>query len=421
MSTQSRNQFLAYLLLALLMLGAMRVFENQRHPSLKWLVPFVSGAANYEFGMGWRFNEHDVELYKEIPTWDERTAHRTEASNVDQLIPWQGTSRGYLFVILLARTLLPWMGDLDAVMALQQIMHILVTIAVSLAFRSRVRRIAFCVLYGLNPLVLHIVTYPMYYYWQTIPAAFAVAYLVNGELKFGRLAFLIVPVLAAIYVVRPTSLFISIFLIAMIGLRESRAVASAALVLFLVLAMIVFEGNKHETNPWHTAYTAVGAYPNPYGIEFKDWEGDALYERKTGRTIKWGPGGDFYNRPDIVEEYGRYEQEAFLEIAKEHPAMLLRNAILNYFQTFSVGYVNASILVSYVSSLSGFIFLGLLLWKRKWPYAIAISSPLFPFIVFAPPVHIYMFACYILIVGAAVEMVVDEVEARRGISAPAAR
>ncbi len=408
-SSLSRNTILAYVVLALLMLGAMRVFENPRHPSLRWLITYVSGAANYEFGQGWRFNENDVTLFQEIPTWEGRTAHRTEPSDPEQLISWKGTTKGYLFVILLARTLFPWMGDLDSVLALQQIVHILVTIAVSLAFSTTRRRVAFCVLFGLNPLILHIVTYPYYYYWQSIPSAFLVAHLVKRDLKFGRYAFLLAILLSGIYVVRPTILFLSVVLFALIFLRESRVVACGALALFLLLAIPVLGGNDHSKDPWHTAYTGVGAYPNPYGLTFRDFEGNALFERKTGRKFDQGVGGDVYHRPEVRAEYSRYEKEAFLEIAREHPFMVLRNATLNFFQAFSIGYVNASLSVSYLSSLTGLGFLGLLLWQKRWGFAIAIAAAS-PFVIFSPPVHIYMFGGYILIVAAAVEVLGERVE-----------
>jgi hypothetical protein len=181
----------------------------------------------------------------------------------------------------------------------------------------------------------------------------------------------------------------------------------AALVCFLVLAIPVFGGNDHRKDAWHTAYISIGAYPNPYGIEMKDRAGSRLYERTTGRTIKHGVGGDFCHNPEFRVEYSQIEKREVLRILQESPFMLLRNAVLNLLTSFSLGYFNASILLSYLSAAIGLGVIIVLLVKRRFLFALSIAAGSAAYVPITPPVPVYMFGNHLLLAGAMVDLVRD--------------
>ena len=413
------NPILRYALLAALIILASVCFDYKKMQNEYFTVPFFSGAANFEWGRGEVYNEADITRFYELSTREAREAHRVQRSeNPEDLKPLPFARRGYLYVSLVARTLFFWMGDLKAVESLQVLVHILITLFVISLLPNRLSRVLFLLLYGVNPIILRYVTFPYYYYWQTIPTALVLPYLLDRNFRFGVSALLVPPLLALVFIVRPTMLLVSIFLVIWLLLRESRTVAVSTAVVCLVCAVAALsprEGGGH--GPWHTAYTAIGAYPNPYGIErFSDEFAHKFFEEEVGVPRKWEAGGTFYEKEAIAKYAARVKKE-YLDIVRENPLLLLRNAILNYFQSFSIGYLNMSRTLSYLSAFVGFVYCGVLLLKRKILFVVAISLASLTYVPYCAPVQVYMFGSYILLVGSFVDLANDELR-RRGTGKP---
>jgi hypothetical protein len=101
-------------------------------------------------------------------------------------------------------------------------------------------------------------------------------------------------------------------------------------------------------------------------------------------------------------------------VLHERPDLLVRNALLNLFQTFSIGYVTASRPLSYLSALAGLACCVLLLVTRRWLFVLAIAASSVTYALYHPPVPVYLFGTYLLTIGALVDLL------RRGQNAQSA-
>ncbi len=393
-----------YAILVAIALLFVRIFDTEKHADWGLMVPFLSGAANYELGKGWRFNEADIATFSALPSREAQQNYRFEPSDESTLEPYNFSSRGFLFVVLAARTLFPWQGDLQATESLQAAVHILISILMISLLSSPTSRALFFVLYTVNPLILMVTTAPYYYFWQVVPSACLLPMLWDRDLRYGRWLVAIAVILAASYAIRPTTLFPAMFFFALAFLRDSKPLAVGALVLYFVLAIPVFGGNLASKDPWHTAYIGLGAWPNPHVPAFEDTFAFVLYEEEHGERVRVGAGGN-YRDPEVRAEMSRLARDAYMEIAREEPLMIVRNAALNFFQSYSVGYISDSQLLSYASALIGLGTIGVLLFFGKFAFLIAIGLSTIATVPLAPPNHVYGFSNYLLLVGAFIHLV----------------
>jgi hypothetical protein len=208
------------------------------------------------------------------------------------------------------------------------------------------------------------------------------------------------------FITRPTVLFLIIFILIIAFFKNSAKVAILSCIIFLTFVFLFNRKTENKT-VWHTIYIGVGAYPNLYVTALSDNEAYAIYENQTGEKLNVSTGGNFYDLK-VINRYEKLLQKEYMQIVRKAPFMLLKNAILNFFQSFSVGYfVDYPLWVSYLSSFFGFIFFNLLLIKRNflWIAAIALSS--LSFTPYYPPIQAYMFGSYILLVGAFIQLLHD--------------
>jgi len=103
------------------------IFNNEKHQHSKWIVPFLSGAANFQVSEPWSYNPEDVGKHLNSTSPNQ---YRFEASNRDDLVQYSASDIGFLYVCVVARNLFPWLGDLDAVRVLQIIVHMLSVVIV---------------------------------------------------------------------------------------------------------------------------------------------------------------------------------------------------------------------------------------------------------------------------------------------------
>jgi hypothetical protein len=94
-----------------------------------------------------------------------------------------------------------------------------------------------------------------------------------------------------------------------------------------------------------------------------------------------------------------------LTIVKEPPFLLLRNALLNGFHRFSVGYINkAPFIINILSALAGLVFFLVLFIKRKFFWITAIGGTTIGFVLFNPSIQAYMCGAYALFFMAVYEV-----------------
>jgi hypothetical protein len=106
-----------------------------------------------------------------------------------------------------------------------------------------------------------------------------------------------------------------------------------------------------------------------------------------------------------MKEYYGYCKEAYWNFFKANPFLVFRNAVLNFLQSFSIGYINAGgWLLNLLSAGLGLIFLVVLFIYKKYIPALLIAFSGIGFTPYYPPIPVYMFGGYILIVFFSVEV-----------------
>lgn len=398
---------------------ASLVFDNPAIQQPELTSPYFSGAANLVWGRGWHYSRADAEAFHRITSREQRDAYRFRT--VDEVEPYHYQEPGYVYVCWLARNVFFWQGDLRAVESLQVLVHILITLFILTRLRRRMRQALFFALYGLNPLLLYFATFPLYYFWQVVPTALLLPYLLDRDFRYGRLAPLVVVSLAACYLIRPTLLPISMLCVAVLALRETRRIGAVSLAAAALCGVLLVAGfGSPRKSAWHSAYIGIGAYPNPYLHEFGDHTGYDLYQRVTGVDARQMMPSN-RDDPERWADYQRVLRERYLEILRESPLLLLRNAALNSFQSFSLGYMTRSLTLSYLNALAGFAFCVLLLLRRRWLFALSIALASAAFAPFHPPVPAHMVGSYVLLVGAAIDLTRDLPWLERGFDGMLAR
>ncbi len=375
----------AAVLMGVAILAAAQIFNNQDLMSANISVPYTSGAANYELGGDWLYDPADVQRLNELPNNAERSAF--QSARTDTLQEMFVLPQGWMFANVISQRVLPWMGDLEAAETLQVAVHLALTLWVVSRLTGDARKLLFLVGYGLNPFILHFATLPFYYYWQLIPTTLVALYILEREFRFGRWIVPLGALLSALVYVRSTTLAPSVILFALVVYRERRSAAVAVGGVIFVLGVVVQPFGP--SGYWHSAYIGVGSYPNDYGISFVDQSGFDFYEAQTGVEVSGDPDGNLYAEPGFHSKYDGVMKDGFFDIASSDPLLIARNAVYNFGQVFSLGYFTASLTLSYLSSLAGFAFLGLLLWRRHYLIALVIAASA-PASLFVPPIQAYM-------------------------------
>lgn len=390
-----------YVLGALLILGMAALLDNEGYGKPRWTVPYFSGAANYTPGQGWRINPADIETFAALPDHGAREAYRFKRAAPEALVAYNFQTIGYMYVAWVARALFFWQGDLRAVESLQLVVHLLLTFLVMGRLKRRSSKVLFFVLYGLNPLMLYMATTPYYRYWPAVASAPVAFYLLDAKRRVGWAAGLGIAVLLGLmYAVRPTVLLIGVFFCALVALRGSKVLGVACLGVYLFSGLVLFNGNDHIKNPWFAAYVGVGGYPNPYmDLPIADASGYVVYERQTGDAMI--KNGQLDLEAFNSDAFWVAIKEAYLDIVQTHPLMLLRNALLNFFQAFSLGYFTKSLYLSYLSALGGALYFGLLLWHRQFWFILAIAASALTFTPYYVPTQAIMFGTFLLLVSSA--------------------
>lgn len=365
--------------------------------------PYFSAAANQILGRPIRVDLDEVRSFKKLQP-DEREAYRFKKSAAAVAYS-ERYAIGFVYLIMAAKSLFPWMSDQMALEALQILVHAIVSTIIIVCLRTITARALFFFAYAINPLIIYFVTYPYYYFWQIIPSFCFVCLLLRKDNieSVSRFVLLIFAVLLGIVVVaRPSVLPITICLLlyAILRLKPKRWVLVGSAV--TVLTAIMLFAPTHR-NPWHTIYIGVGGYSNPFGItELSDNVGYNLFAAKTGTTLNVSIGGNYYSGK-TQNIYGEITKEETLNQIKEQPWLYIRNAILNILQSYSIGYINgAPGWAHYLISLSGIFTILCMIYSKQYFLLLAIGISGIAFTLFYPPIQAYMYGSFLLLVVAGI-------------------
>jgi hypothetical protein len=383
-------------LLCALIISAALVFRNRGAQSVAFAFPYFSGAANTTALYEWNISPSDYQRVKNLPV-EQYLAYRHQQTT--GLHSNTYNNYGYVLVVLLARWIFWWMGDGNAVVCLQVMVHAAMSLAMVALLGTPVRRWSFVILYAANPLVLHVVTFPYYYFWAVVPC-FVFAYL--GLSGARRMIWMVPGVMLLFmgFLIRPPTLFVCLLAFGLMFWRGKRLAAAIGICVF---AALQYQAVGHfYTSPWHTAYIGIGAYSNPYGIEKPvDSAGFDYYRKSTGREMTSDPIVGSFQDPEERDRYWLTLRTRYFEILADNPILIARNALFNVLQSFGVGYDVDRRWMVYPSILLGLGMIVLTALSRQWIWGLGILAYAAGFALYFPPIPAYLFGGYLFIALAA--------------------
>lgn len=326
-------------------------------------------------------------------SYSQQMEYRFLSVDASNLVPYAVLDKGYLFVIWGAEHLLFWLPQIKAVIWFQVLFHIASSLWVMGKLESRRRQLIFLLTYAANPIVLHFVTFAYHYYWQVIPSLAWFFYETRGKARTDRDFLLVALTLAVAFLIRQSTVIVSLFILAYAAWHQRRWTAWMVVACFLIFAGTM----KNSSQPWHTAYVGIGAYPNDAAIELSDESGYTLFKDKTGIIMDTTPpNGNYYDQAVRGKYYQVLKQE-LSGYATDHPLQMIRNAALNVAQSFTVGYPVGHQALAYASALTGLIALLILAIRRMYVTITLLLAGVAGFVAYYPPIPAYMFGNYLIL------------------------
>ena len=389
----NKKTVLIYLLAVMFLFFSMKFFEKNQMMTGACSSAYLSGAANWSAGESWRVNYAEMDLFEALDD-EQKVAYRFKREK--NTVKYAHNAIGLLYINALSRSIFFWQGDLQSIISLQQLTHLFLSLLILFLLKSQYHRVLFFFLYVVNPVILYFVDFPYYYFWQVIPAALWIIYLLNDKLIKEKI-YLVSILFAFIFIVRPSTLFLLLAVLGYIGYKEGKVRAVVSIVLFFAVMFMIKPASKGAVahGPWHTIYVGVGAYENQYDIGMEDNSGYKIFERETGKKYVAG-----CRENKNIGVYLTLLKENYLHIVKESPSLLAKNALLNILQSYGIGYKVNIMSLNYASSFLGLILILFLIYFREYFLFFIIGFSSVSFTPYFPPIGAYMFGSYILIVYA---------------------
>ena len=373
---------------------ALRLTDFNQSMTSYRVGPYLSAAVNFDWSQFvLNVNMEEIKHFSQLLQGDEYFEYKF--NTVNNYIEYDYLAKGLVLLVILAKKIFFFLGDLEALQYLQYLVHILLSIFILTLFEKKYQKILFFILYAVNPLVLWVVNYPFYYFWQVIPSLIFVYWHLKKDIKL-PLMVIFSTAFAFIYITRPTVLLLVILFYFLFALKNNFKYALAGFALFFGLINIA---PKLNIGPWHTMYVGIGAYENPYGIALSDEDGYKYYKEQTGKLVNSGN----IMQEEIKKDYYKVLKGRYFSIVEEDPVMIIKHAILNTIQAYSIGYSHSlnqkfGNKIIYLSVLVGLIFMGLLIYTKQYVLFLAIGFASGGFTLYYPPILTYMFGSFILLV-----------------------
>ncbi len=386
------------LILALIAVSiSIYLFSSKGMMSISWTFPYFSGAANFEKLFDWQISPADYDLASRL-TSQEYLNYRHQQT--DNTIAYGLNSYGYVLVALLSRSIFYWCGDIQGIIYLQILIHLLICLFfITFAFTDNKTRLLFVFLYAANPLVIYFATFPFYYFWLCLPSA-CFAILMLKPLWCTQIMIVSTPVLLISLLIRPTT----VFLCFLFFIYAYKLAAKANLFPFISTlsvfsaGLILFASVNPRLPPWHTMYIGFGGYANTIGIaNLSDDEGYQYFFDKTSIKISTNPITGNWGQPALMKSYNKTIREEYFRILMIHPGFALKNALINLGQVFSVGYIDKRPLLSLLSSFAGWCIIIYLLIQKQYSWVLAVICSALSFFWYFPPIPAYNYASYFLL------------------------
>jgi hypothetical protein len=373
---------------AIVIFIALRFMDFNQTTTAMWISPYLSSAVNFDWSnFSLLVNMDEVKIFSHLAQEQFFSYHFIRTDN---LIDYNYLAKGLVITLIFSKKIFFWMGDLEALQYLQYIVHIGISLLILDIFKENYKKLLFFFLYAVNPLVLYFVNYPYYYFWQVVPSVIFIYWYFKRDISLFMLVIFTV-IFSYIYITRPTVLFLIILFYVSYSLQNSLKRGAIAFGLFIVLINIA---PNLSIGPWHTMYVGVGAYENKYNIKLSDEEGYKYYKQQTGKIVN--SGNIMYS--NIKDDYYKVLKNRYFEIIKESPIMIIKHALLNIFESYSIGYKVGNPKIVYISALIGIFMMFLLLYTKQYIIFLAIGFAGGAFTPYFPPIGAYMYGSYILII-----------------------
>ncbi len=374
----------------------------------EFTVPYFSGAALYTGEKDWNFNLNEVDslhAFQKIVdkqlSRDKINSYRFSSQKINTK-SYSINQEGYLHVVRLATSIFSFTGDIGAVKYFQLFVHALVSLLIILLLSKNSDRLIFFCLYAVNPFIIYYVIYPFYYFWQMIPSAFLIYFLLSRKLLPFALLIVVSIVLAFLFHVRSSVLLISLVTL-FFACGHLNIVKKIALFAIYLIAILFMQSKATDKHPGHIMYVSLGAYPNKFVNTFSDTVAWNAFTHFKGVQYSYASTPGMYDAEIFFDE-SKWAFSEYRKIAIENPLMILRNAGLNFFQSFSFGYFRSSLFLSYLSAFHGLIFFIILIMLKKYKYVIALIAASGTFIPYLAPLPVYLYGSYILLTMAAIDV-----------------
>ena len=297
-----------------------------------------------------------------------------------------------MWVLWFTRKIFPFLSDLQGVVLLAIILHLGLSALILNRLNQGWQRYLFTLIFICNPLTLHLVTFPYYYYWQAFPSLLAIIiWLYRDKINIWYLPALAL-FLALCVAVRPNVVFICLLVLGLTLYFIRHWVTVLGVALFALCFFTIPKANKML---WHTVHAGLGAYPNNSGLYLSDESSYASFKKETGITLDTAFGKNYYNL-QLREQYNQHLKKKSIEYIKNHPVRSLKNVFLNISTgVFSPYKPGASPWIYYGQAFLGLIFLAGLIWLRQWPVLIGLSLSLGCIAIIYPPIAAYIIGSFV--------------------------
>ena len=378
-----------------------RIMDNGRMMIPEFTTPYFSGSAILNTNFDWNFSPADADSLRRINQIEDdkeriRSLNKFKFNREpDDSRSYSLNQKGYIFIVLVSTWLFPWMGDIAAVKLFQLLIHSLLSFLILIQLKSSRQKLLFFFLYIINPFVVYYAIYPFYYFWQVVPSAIAIILLRRKNYSVGFL-YLTAILFALMFHIRSTSILVIIVCLLLFPEHIRRLRRWGAFSIFLVLVWFFYPHTEHK-HPGHIMYVSLGAYPNEYVQGFSDTVAWNAYRKHTGKQFDYQSKPGMYDASVFFAE-SEWCLREYTQIAKEEPLMILRNAALNYFQSFGFGHFRSSLSLSYLSTLCGLIIFSFFIYRKNMKAILLISAASLSYILYLPPLPVYMYGSYLLII-----------------------
>ncbi len=146
---------------------ALRLTDFNQSMTSFWVGPYLSAAVNFDWSQFvLNVNMEEVKRFNQL---SQSEYWEYEFNAINDSIQYDYLAKGLVLLVILAKKIFFFLGDLEALQYLQYLAHILLSIFMLTLFEKKYQKILFFILYAVNPLVLWVVNYPFYYFWQDVP------------------------------------------------------------------------------------------------------------------------------------------------------------------------------------------------------------------------------------------------------------